>query len=189
MDPKINRERTLGKGKWLTLAAIDYTDAHGNSRIWEAAHRASNVGAVMVIARFEPSGDTLFVEQFRPPANAYSIEFPAGLVDVGETPAETALRELEEESGYHGVVTGISPVGYSSAGLSSETVVQVQVTVDETLLVNQHPHPRLAEGEDIIVHRVPMAQAGEFLKAKLAAGRVLDSKVVTIFIDQLKMEN
>jgi hypothetical protein len=34
-----------------------------------------------------------------------------------------------------------------------------------------------------------MAQAGEFLKAKLAAGRVLDSKVITVFLDQLKMEN
>jgi ADP-ribose pyrophosphatase len=189
MDPKVNAERPLGQGKWLTLSAIDYTDAAGQPRVWESVQRVGNVSAVMVIVRLEPSGDTLFVEQFRPPAKAYAIEFPAGLVDVGETPAETALRELEEETGYHGAVTGISPIGYSSAGLAGETVVQVQVTVDETLVVNQHPRTRLGEDEHIAVHRVPMAQAGEFLKAKLAAGRVLDSKVITVFLDQLKVEN
>lgn len=189
MNHQVTGERLLGKGNWLTLTAINYTDDRGHNRIWESVQRVRNVGAVMVIVRFEPSGDILFVEQFRPPAKAYAIEFPAGLIDVGETPAETALRELEEETGYHGSITGISPPGYSSAGLAGETVIQVQVKVDETLLANQHPRPRLDEGEQIIVHRVPFAQAGDFLKAQLAAGRVLDSKVITVFIDQLRMMN
>ncbi len=189
MDPKVNGERSLGQGKWLTLEAIDYTDAAGRPRVWESVKRTRNAGAVMVIVRFEPSGDTLFVEQFRPPANAYAIEFPAGLIDAGEAPAAAALRELAEETGYQGTVTGVSPAGYSSAGLASETVVQVQVTVDESLPENRHPLPAPDEGEHILVHRIPLAQAGDFLKAKLAAGRILDSKVITVFLDQLKMKN
>lgn len=32
------------------------------------------------------------------------MEIPAGLVDARETPEECAIRELYEETGYHGVV-------------------------------------------------------------------------------------
>lgn len=43
---------------------------------------------------------TLVISQFRPPLNCWSIEFPAGLIDEGETPEEAAKRELEEETGF-----------------------------------------------------------------------------------------
>ena len=32
--------------------------------------------------------------------NAISVEFPAGLIDQGESPEQAALRELAEETGY-----------------------------------------------------------------------------------------
>ncbi len=37
-------------------------------------------------------------------------QFPAGLIDAGETPAQAALRELKEETGYSGTVVEVSPV-------------------------------------------------------------------------------
>jgi ADP-ribose pyrophosphatase len=42
----------------------------------------------------------LIVRQYRPAVERYTLEFPSGLVDPGETPAETARRELLEETGY-----------------------------------------------------------------------------------------
>lgn len=42
-----------------------------------------------------------------------TAEFPAGLMDEGEDAATTALRELHEETGYHGdgvSVRMVSPV-------------------------------------------------------------------------------
>lgn len=42
----------------------------------------------------------LAVRQYRPAVERYTTEFPAGLVDAGETPLETARRELLEETGY-----------------------------------------------------------------------------------------
>lgn len=44
-------------------------------------------------------------KQFRPPINKVVIEIPAGLVDAGESAAESAVRELKEETGYAGAVT------------------------------------------------------------------------------------
>lgn len=41
----------------------------------------------------------LFVVFFRPPICAYSLEFPAGLIDEDEDPVAAGLRELKEETG------------------------------------------------------------------------------------------
>lgn len=40
----------------------------------------------------------LVLSQYRPPMNGVSWEFPAGGVDLGESPKDTAVRELEEET-------------------------------------------------------------------------------------------
>lgn len=45
-------------------------------------------------------GDMLLVRQYRPAVEQETLELPSGLVDPGETAEATALRELEEETGY-----------------------------------------------------------------------------------------
>lgn len=47
-----------------------------------------------------PDGRFLMVEQFRHGTRRVTLEFPAGIVEPGETPLECAVRELEEETGY-----------------------------------------------------------------------------------------
>ena len=56
---------------------------------------------VQVLA-LTPHGQFVMVEQFRHGTRRVTIEFTAGLVEPGETPAECAVRELEEETGYVG---------------------------------------------------------------------------------------
>ena len=56
---------------------------------------------VQVVA-LTPEGDFVMVEQFRHGTRRVTIEFPAGIVDPGESPLECAVRELEEETGYVG---------------------------------------------------------------------------------------
>lgn len=40
--------------------------------------------------------------QFRPPVGKVCVEFPAGLLDQGDTAKATAIRELKEETGLSG---------------------------------------------------------------------------------------
>jgi ADP-ribose pyrophosphatase len=53
----------------------------------------------------------LVVRQYRPALERYTLELPSGIVDPGESPTETARRELLEETGYEaGEVEVLGPM-------------------------------------------------------------------------------
>lgn len=56
-------------------------------------------GASAVVPFFE-DGSLLMERQWRYPLNRSFLEFPAGKLDPGEAPLQSALRELKEETGY-----------------------------------------------------------------------------------------
>ncbi|MEE8335476.1 MAG: NUDIX hydrolase [Candidatus Neomarinimicrobiota bacterium] len=75
-------------------------------------------GAVVIVPAL-PDGKIGLIRQYRYPMGREFIELPAGKVDPGEKPIDTAARELEEEIGYQAgklrLLTEISPcIGYSN---------------------------------------------------------------------------
>jgi 8-oxo-dGTP pyrophosphatase MutT (NUDIX family) len=62
-------------------------------------HVIERPDSVQVVAVTQ-DGRLLMVEQERHGTLQTSLEFVAGLIDEGESPAQTAARELEEETGY-----------------------------------------------------------------------------------------
>ena len=74
------------------------------------------------VAAITPKNTLLFVKQYRFGVEKPLLEFPAGLIEPNEDPKLTALRELEEETGYF--ANHIKSVGtyYLSPGYSSEVI-------------------------------------------------------------------
>ena len=54
---------------------------------------------VMILAR-TIEGKWVMTEQYRHGTGKIALEFPAGIIDKGETPEQAAIRELQEECGY-----------------------------------------------------------------------------------------
>jgi ADP-ribose pyrophosphatase len=65
---------------------------------------------------------TLVVLQYRPPVEAFCVEFPAGLIDQGETPEQAAVRELKEETGYEGKVSPNPCFGHRRGSTPNEVM-------------------------------------------------------------------
>jgi ADP-ribose pyrophosphatase len=52
------------------------------------------------IVALTPEERVIIVRQYRPAVEKFTLELPSGLIDPGETPAQTAARELLEETGF-----------------------------------------------------------------------------------------
>jgi len=168
--PSINSVRTVGQTRFLALKTIDYTDESGVDRKWDIATRTTKqpgtADAVIIIpilrSKNLPSSatETILIEQFRVPVKSTCLEFPAGLIDKGETAEQAAVRELKEETGYVGraVKAFTSKELCMSPGIVTETVNIVVVDVDVDEEINKKPIQELEGGEHIKAKRVPLRQ-------------------------------
>ena len=129
-EPRITRVSTLSaeEAKWVQLRKIEWKDQTGKDRVWEAAARktrkSTGVDAVAIAPILRhPSKppSTLIILQYRPPVEAVCVEFPAGLIDEGESPEQAAVRELKEETGYEGKVSEVSAVMCNQPGMTNAT--------------------------------------------------------------------
>lgn len=84
------------KGRIITLQVDEVELPNGKTSNREIV---KHPGAVAVIAMTKDK-KIILVEQFRKALERSIIEIPAGKIEIGEAPEITALRELEEETGY-----------------------------------------------------------------------------------------
>ncbi|MGM9925932.1 MAG: NUDIX hydrolase [Bacillus sp. (in: firmicutes)] len=78
-------------------------------------------GAVAVIA-ITSDNRIVMVEQYRKALGRSIIEIPAGKLEAGEEPIVTAMRELEEETGYESETMEHIQSFYTSPGFADELV-------------------------------------------------------------------
>ncbi len=88
--------QTVFQGKLLHVKSDRVRLMNGHESVREYI---LHPGASMIIATPDDKTITL-VRQYRYPLNRHFIELPAGKIDPGEDPLDTAKRELREECGY-----------------------------------------------------------------------------------------
>lgn len=124
-------------GKYITRYDIEYETKNGRKKIYEIISRnndlksyeelhGENPDAVVIIATDEKGEKILVNREFRLSVGDWIYNFPAGLIEQGETPEEGAKRELWEETGLELYkIEDYIGLSYSAVGFSNELNVCV----------------------------------------------------------------
>ena len=125
------------EGKFITRYDIAYETVDKQEKIYEIISRNKALDSIeslngtkpdsVVIIATDESGEKLLInKEFRMAVGDWVYNFPAGLIDEGEEPAESAKRELWEETGLelYEMEDFIGP-SYSAVGFSNEINVCV----------------------------------------------------------------
>ncbi|KAF9698653.1 hypothetical protein EKO04_003904 [Ascochyta lentis] len=183
--PKITKIEALpaAEAKWVEFQKISWTDQTGRHCVWEAANRKTRgragvdaVAITTVIRHPRRKPSTIIILQYRPPVDAVCVELPAGLVDEEEEPGEASVRELQEETGYRGRLTFISPTIVSDPGLSSANMQLATVEV-ELKEGDAEPEQALDDGEFIERVVVPLDELYERLVQYDKEGKTVDARL------------
>ncbi|WP_343528044.1 NUDIX hydrolase [Sphingomonas sp.] len=167
-DPRMDAPlETLAEGRFLALR---------KRGTWEYADRPRDIRAAVILAIED--GHILLVEQFRVPLGAPCLEMPAGLIGddtEGEEVLHGAAREIEEETGYRPARIEALGEFCSSPGMTSERFTLVRASG----LVKVGAGGGDSD-EQIIVHRVKLADIADFVAERRAAGVVVDAKMLLL---------
>ncbi|MCR4689045.1 MAG: NUDIX hydrolase [Saccharofermentans sp.] len=120
------------EGRFISMYNAYYETESGNEKIYEMISRDKNLAslediskekcdAIVLIMESEDHEKILLSKEYRMAVGGVAINFPAGLIDPGESPEEAARRELKEETGLDITsITQILPMSYSGVGLTNE---------------------------------------------------------------------
>ncbi len=124
--------RKIHEGKYITRYDVDYVTAQGRPKTYEIISRNRDIRTLEQLQNRKPdsvililtdeTGERILVNrEYRMAMAQWIYNFPAGLIDPGETPEQSAGRELWEETGL--TLTRIDDVldnSYSAVGFSNE---------------------------------------------------------------------
>jgi len=169
MSHKLLKRDYVHRGKVFDVSLSRFmSEAKGEVEI-EIVHHNGGAGTLPV---FE-DGSVALVRQWRYPLARYSLEISAGRIERGQTPEETAARELEEEMGYR--ASELRKIGEFNVapGFCEERLFVYIATGLEACKQN------LDDDEEIDVVRMPFAEA----LARVHSGEIDDAKsIITLLL-------
>lgn len=163
-EEKTIATKSIYNGKIISLQIDDVELPDGNHAKRELV---KHPGAVALIP-ITDEGKIILVKQYRKALERTLVEIPAGRIEPNEDPKITAIRELEEETGF-----GTKHITYlqsfaTSPGFADEVI---HLYVAQELYTIDHP----AEGDEdefIEILELTIEQAEEMV----ATGEIYDAK-------------
>ena len=116
MEEQTLATEKIYQGRRITLRVDRVMLPSGRETTREIAGYPNSVGVVVL----DENDNVILVRQYRHAVGKTLLEIPAGGMEDGENPRESALRELEEETGY--TAGSIKEIGgaYAAPGYSTE---------------------------------------------------------------------
>lgn len=122
----------VDNGNFITRYDLDYETVDGKAKTYEMISRNPDIRTIedlqsphvdaVVLIMTDPTGEKILIShEFRLAVGSWVYNFPAGLIDTGETPEVAAKRELKEETGLDLVeIKDSIGISYSAIGFSNE---------------------------------------------------------------------
>ncbi len=167
----------IHSGKFVSRYNLTYETTDYKEKVYEMISRrpdlktyddlrSTSCQAVVIIVTDEDNSHILLNKEFRMATGHWIYNFPAGLIDNGETALEAAKRELQEETGL--ILYEISdtlPISYSAASFSNETNICILGKARGTFQKSS------STTEEIEANWYSKEQVRELLKTELFAAR------------------
>lgn len=164
---RVESQDYVFKGKILNLRRDTVTTTSGRLVSREIVEHLAAVTIIAVNKR----GKLAMVSQYRYPVDKRMYEFPAGLIDKGESAEAAAERELQEEIGYKpGRLVKISRF-YTSPGFTDEKITLFLAT---DLIESKLPED---DDEDIKVDWFSVQE----IERMCSTTRIFDAKTILGF--------
>lgn len=170
---KLSMSKEVFDGKIIRVTVDTVTLKNGNSATREVVHH--NGGAA--ILALNDKREVALIRQYRYAQQAEIIEIPAGKIEIGEKPMETAVRELEEEAGL--LADHWHDLGYIIPTCAYCTELIYLFYATGLHFTRQH----LDSDEFLSVFWLPLFEAVEMVMR----GEITDSKTVTALLKLEKL--
>jgi ADP-ribose pyrophosphatase len=162
----VGDSKILFRGRRFYVEQAVEVGPDGREHAWEFVRHP---GAAVILPLLD-DGRLCLVRNYRPAVRETLIELPAGTLESGEDPAETARRELAEETGYRAGRIEHLISFYSSPGIFDENM-HLYLARDLTpgpmsLDPNEQLTPMLCSWEESLA----MMRSGEIHDGKTLAG-------------------
>ncbi|MEK3885917.1 NUDIX hydrolase [Bacillus sp. FSL K6-3431] len=175
-EEKTISTKEIFKGKIISLQVDEVELPDGNIAKREIV---KHPGAVAVIA-LTAENKIVMVEQYRKPLERSLLEIPAGKLEPGENPELSAVRELEEETGYGAGKLDHLISFYTSPGFADE-LIHLYIATD----LHKVENPLSGDEDEFVdLQEITLEQAVKFVNEKY----IYDAKTAyAVLYLQLKM--
>jgi len=116
--PQLLKQHLFYKGRKFNFEVNRLRLPNNSEGEWECVRHPGGVLAVPVTA----DGKLVLVRQYRFAVQGRLLEFPAGTLELGETPLETVKREIAEETGYQAGIWDSLGKFFLAPGYSDEVI-------------------------------------------------------------------
>jgi len=171
---KTIRKIYVFKGKIINVRHDDAQLSDGKVVSREVVEHRGGVGILPITEQ----GEVLLVKQYRYPYEELLLEIPAGKLEAGETPFETGVRELREETGKTAAVYYDLGIDYPSPGYCNEKIHMYAAVGLSDL------GQKLDDGEFLNCYAVPFTEA----LSMVYNGELKDSKTVIALLKYHEMK-